>query len=279
MIDYKYFTDFQKHIYKEYGYMLDKLNPSTSFWYFNARDGKKEYRSIYSHNYYLQYAKRFQEKRHTSLKILELGVYHGYSLLLWQKYFPNADIYGIDIDLSSSFRGKTPKELLKDKERIHLFEFDACDKKKVDEFVKENGADFDIIIEDGSHLGHHQILSTFFYLPLLKKDGIMVIEDIGLNYEADNKEFMIKNDNGTSMPIYEYFMLNYKEIKENVKHKLFPLTLDKDHINLLEQINIDWEAPVNKKVQFDDMDLQGRTLYTDFLGNSKLAFLTYKNKS
>ena len=64
-----------------------------------------------------------------------------------------------------------------------------------------------------------------------------------------------------------------------MKHKLFPLTLDKDHINLLEQINIDWEAPVNKKVQFDDMDLQGRTLYTDFLGNSKLAFLTYKNKS
>ena len=85
MIDYKFFTDFQKHIYKEYGYMLDKLNPSTSFWYFNARDGKKEYRIIYSHNYYLQYAKRFQEKRHTSLKILELGVYHGYSLLLWQK--------------------------------------------------------------------------------------------------------------------------------------------------------------------------------------------------
>lgn len=80
------------------------------------------------------------------------------------------------------------------------------------------------------------------------------------------------------MPIYEYFMLNYKEIKESVEHKLFPLTLNTEHISLLEEINVDWEAPVNKKVQFDDMDLQGRTLYTDFLGNSKLAFLTYKNE-
>ena len=278
MIDYNFFTDFQKELYYEHGYMLDKLNNTTNFWYINNITGQKTYKDIYAHNYYLQYAEKFESKRMSALKVLEIGVHHGYSLLLWERYFPNAQIYGIDIDLSHTSRGKTPKELLKDKERIQLFEFDACDKKKVDEFIKEHGGEFDIIIEDGSHLGHHQILSTFFYLPLLKKDGIMVIEDIGLNYEADNKEFMIKNDNGTSMPIYEYFMLNYKEIKENVKHKLFPLTLEKEHINLLQQINIDWEAPVNKKVQFDDMDMQGRTLYTDFLGNSKLAFLTYKNK-
>ena len=31
---------------------------------------------------------------------MEIGVYHGNSLKVWKDYFPNAEIYGIDIDPS-----------------------------------------------------------------------------------------------------------------------------------------------------------------------------------
>ena len=119
-------------------------------------------------------------------------------------------------------------------------------------------------------------------MPLLKKDGIMVIEDIGLNYELKNglanEDFMIMNENKVQMPIYENFMLNYKNIRKDVFHKLNAFTLNTKDIKLLDNINIDWEAPINSSVCFEDMDLKGQNLITDFLGNSKLAFLTYKNK-
>jgi len=287
MIDYKFFTDFQKELYNEHGYMLDKLNNTTDFWYYNSITGQKSYRDVYAHNYYLQYAKKFDSKRMSALKVLEIGVNHGYSLLLWERYFPNAQIYGIDIDLSHTARGKTPKELLKDKKRIKLFEFDACDKKKVDEFVKENGEDFDIIIEDGSHLGHHQILSTFYYMPLLKENGIMVIEDIGLYYQSDIDDYMISQLNPDAVfvngdkiygtPIYEYFMLNYKKIKNNISHKLNVFTLNKNDMKLLDNIDIEWIEPFNSQIIFEDIDLQSQNATMRESGIAKMAFLTYKN--
>jgi len=294
MIDYKFFTDFQKELYNEHGYMLDKLNNTTDFWHYNSITGQKTYKDIYAHNYYLQYAKKFENKRMSALKVLEIGVNHGYSLLLWERYFPNAQIYGIDIDLSHTARGKTPKELLKDKERIQLFEFDACDKKKVDEFVKENGGDFDIIIEDGSHLGHHQILSTHYYMPLLKKDGIMVIEDIGLYYGVKEEDYMGVdaidlgyNHNNTTkeeyqrekawgQPIYECFMLNYKDIQKDVFHRLNVFTLNENDMELLDNIDVEWIDPVISTTYLEDIDLQSNNGVMRGSGIAKMAFLTYK---
>ena len=37
---------------------------------------------------------------------------------------------------------------------------------------------FDIIIEDGFHLLSNQIITLNKYLPLLKEDGILIIEDV-----------------------------------------------------------------------------------------------------
>ena len=288
-IDYQFFNDFQIEIYNKYAYQLDKLKPYPTFWYYDAKKGSKVFRYMYSHNYYLEYARQFQHKRNTALKVLEIGVNTGHSLLLWQKYFTNATIYGIDIDLTISHNGITSKEFLKDEKRIKLFEFDACKKENVDKFLKENGGDFDIIIEDGSHLGHHQILSTLLYMPLLKEDGIMVIEDIGLFYGASEDSYMImeyKKNKTTSeefirekewgMPMYEYFMLNYNSIKEQVFHKLNPFTLNKNDIKLLDSINVEWIDPFTSYIKCEDVNLLGQNKDMEVEGNSKMAFLTYK---
>ena len=288
-IDYDFFNDFQLEIYNKYAYQLDKLKPYPTFWNYDAKKGEKVFRYMYSHNYYLEYAKKFQSKRDSALKVLEVGVNTGHSLLMWERYFPNATIYGIDIDLSITHLGVNPKELTKDYDRIKLFEFDACKKENVDKFLKENGGDFDIIIEDGSHLGHHQILSTFLYMPLLKKNGIMVIEDIGLYYKAQKEHYMImeykKNETTKSefnrekefgMPMYEYFMLNYNTIKEQVFHKLNPFTLNKNDIKLLDSVNVDWIDPFTSYIKLEDMNILGQSKDMEVEGNSKMAFLTYK---
>jgi hypothetical protein len=265
--DYKFFEDFQQELYDKYAYILDKLKPIPNFWHYDTLQGIKSYRWLYSHNYYKSYAEKFSTKRQSAKRVLEIGVNAGYSMLLWERYFQNAEIFGIDIDLSISHWGVSATELLKDYERIKLFEFDACKKENLDLLGKEK---FDIIIEDGSHLGHHQILSTLYYMPLLKKDGIMVIEDIGLQY-GDNEDYVYNN-----MPMYEYFMLNYKSISKNIYHKLYPFTINKNDIELLDNINIEWIDPHSCHLLLKDHNVKGDNHTFKVEGNSKMAFLTHK---
>jgi len=268
--DYKFFDDFQQELYEKHAYILDKLRPIPNFWHYDPKQGEKIYRWLYSHNYYKSYAEKFRYKKDTAKRVLEIGVNAGYSMLLWERYFQNATIYGIDIDLSISHWGITPKQLCKDYERIKLFEFDACNQKNVLDFVKTNKGEFDIIIEDGSHLGHHQILSTLLYMPLLSKNGIMVIEDIGLQY-GDNEDYMYE-----SMPMYEYFMLNYNKIKKDPSHKLYPFVINVNDIELLDNINVEWVNPYTSNILLKDMNLKGENNTLTIEGNSKMAFLTHK---
>ena len=43
------------------------------------------------------YEKYFNERRHKVTKFI-IGVKDGASLRMWKEYFPNAMIYGVDID-------------------------------------------------------------------------------------------------------------------------------------------------------------------------------------
>ena len=51
------------------------------------------------HNHYLEnYEASFQALRHEKVKLLELGIRHGGSLLLWRDYFENGVIAGLDVN-------------------------------------------------------------------------------------------------------------------------------------------------------------------------------------
>ena len=42
------------------------------------------------------------------------------------------------------------------------------------------GHGFDFIVDDGSHIPEHQVMTANVFMPLLKPDGIYTIEDIPL---------------------------------------------------------------------------------------------------
>ena len=48
------------------------------------------------HPYTLFYDGLFKNKKNETLKIAELGILNGESLLMWKEYFTNAEIYGFD---------------------------------------------------------------------------------------------------------------------------------------------------------------------------------------
>lgn len=53
--------------------------------------------SLY-HNYTEKYERFFHPWKHRKLNILEIGIYEGASLKMWEAYFPNAQIWGMDIN-------------------------------------------------------------------------------------------------------------------------------------------------------------------------------------
>ena len=51
----------------------------------------------YEHGYTKVYEKYFDSLRNKNLKVLEIGIADGKSLLTWSDYFHNSTIVGIDI--------------------------------------------------------------------------------------------------------------------------------------------------------------------------------------
>jgi hypothetical protein len=112
------------------------------------------------------YEKEFSKYQDKKIKILEIGTCRGTSIHLWQKYFPNAEIIGID----------TWNQVLdkhKGIERVTYLEGDAYNKESVKDLPN-----FNIIIDDGPHSAESQVECIKLYFSKLKKGGVLIIEDV-----------------------------------------------------------------------------------------------------
>lgn len=122
---------------------------------------------------YLKYFVRQEIHRSANLNILEIGTNCGSSLRLWAEYFPNAKVYGWDITRQYELDG------MLDHDRIFTDLVDQSDreamKASLDRWDVKN---FDIIIDDGSHVQAHQQVSWGFLFPYLTTNGLYVIEDL-----------------------------------------------------------------------------------------------------
>ena len=144
---------------------------------------------------YNEYLSRFVNK---GISILEIGIETGKSLLMWNHFLVNANIYGIDIN------PKPP--ILNDYAKIICHQMSSTDSTSVNSVFVEK--QFDIIIDDGSHEYNDQLNTFMLFSSKLKPDGIYFIEDVsvyellnkinvlGYNVKFHNKEFNRKiNDN------------------------------------------------------------------------------------
>lgn len=131
------------------------------------------------HDYLRIYEALFAPLRDKPLKILEIGVLNGASLRTWEAYFPNARIVGADIDpLARRFRSA----------RIDVEYMDQSNLEDLARVAAKHQP-FDIIIEDGSHLWDHQILSLRALFPFLRSGGFYIVEDLQTNYGDFVKDY------------------------------------------------------------------------------------------
>lgn len=128
------------------------------------------------HNYTATYEPLFKPLRHKPITLLELGWGTGASAHLWSEYFtnPRAQIAMVDKEFPpwTAVAG-----------HIYLHRTDQADTDKLTEIHHEHG-DFDIIIDDASHISSKTIASFEILWPMLKPGGHYIIEDTHSSYHA-----------------------------------------------------------------------------------------------
>lgn len=147
------------------------------------------------HNYTDFYSQLFRHCRNSVKNVFECGIgtnnpnipssmgvlgKPGASLRVWRDYFPNAMVYGADID----------RDILFEEDRIKTFFIDQLDPTAIKSFWNKVGVnDFDFMIDDGLHT--FEAGSTLFLnsIDKLAANGIYVIEDVTIHNLLRYKDF------------------------------------------------------------------------------------------
>lgn len=138
------------------------------------------------HSYDILYDDILSNYRNKEISLLEIGIWHGGSALLWQEYFPKGKLVFLDIE--SRVSENTWKSINKNRFDFHLMDAFTNEGFENVKALYPNG--FDIIIDDAPHTLESQIFTIQNYTKLLKKGGILVIEDI---QHFDNASVIIES--------------------------------------------------------------------------------------
>lgn len=131
-----------------------------------VKDKKTDKNTI--HSYIDVYDEYFVSRKESARQVLEIGIDEGGSILLWQQYFGNAEITGMDIHTKNN---RTDLN----KERIRLLIGDAYTQDSID---KLSDRKYDMILDDGPHTLQSLQYVAAHYTQLLTNDGILIMEDV-----------------------------------------------------------------------------------------------------
>jgi len=144
-----------------------EANPLIQFYLYKRHRGMTKWL-----HYLEKYLQCFQDlKQRESIRILEIGVFAGGSLQMWESFFAGMklDLVGVDIDSEClSFAS----------EKCSIEIGDAGDRNFWRDF-RARHEHFDLIIDDGDHVCEQQIVALEMLFNHLTPGGYYIIEDLG----------------------------------------------------------------------------------------------------
>jgi len=129
------------------------------------------------HGYAPIYDKLLCKWKSEPINLLEIGVCMentkgGQSVRMWEAYFEKAKIYTFDIVDMSKLKNN----------RIDFFRGDQSKRSDFENMVKAFGISaFDFILEDGSHIHEHQMISIASLFKNVRSGGYYILEDISVS--------------------------------------------------------------------------------------------------
>jgi cephalosporin hydroxylase len=136
---------------------LQELWQKKGYHYYPTDKGKE-------HSYLDVYTELFWPLKDQKINIIELGIYLGGSIRLFEEWFTQATVIGYDITFDYIQVPFKSKKILKN-----------CMDFSLDEF-KDNPPH--IIIDDADHIVEHQLKTVELCYPQLQEGGMLIIEDI-----------------------------------------------------------------------------------------------------
>ena len=131
-----------------------------------------KYESLKCNTYFQVYEELFNDYIGKKITFVEIGVLHGGSLFMWQKYFGDkARIIGIDLNPEA-------KNLEKHGFEIHIGS-NQCN--VLERFYSKVG-NIDILLDDGGHENSQQIIALNESIQNINDGGIILTEDTHTSY-------------------------------------------------------------------------------------------------
>jgi hypothetical protein len=122
------------------------------------------------HNYSRQYEDLFRKYRDLPIVYLEIGIFEGESLKAMREVFKNAKcIIGIDINPNC--------KKYEDLDRNIFIEIGDASSEDFIRSVISKYKNFDVILDDGSHINKDVIKSFEYLFPYVSNEGLYVVED------------------------------------------------------------------------------------------------------
>lgn len=126
------------------------------------------------HSYLPLYQQLLISKKDTAKNVLEVGIWHGGSIKLWNDFFTNATVYGLDIININDVWSE-----IKNKEKIILHT--SSDAYNNDFFITHflnKNIKCDFMLDDGPHSLESMKQFIKLYSQIMTDDGILIIEDV-----------------------------------------------------------------------------------------------------
>ena len=157
--------------------------------------------SLKCNTYFQAYEELLDKYVGKEITFVEIGVLHGGSLFMWREYFgKKAKIIGIDLNPNA-------KKLEKDGFDIYIGS--QSDKNFWKSFFNKVG-NIDVLLDDGGHENHQQIITMSQTIPHIKDGGTLITEDTHTSY--------LKKFGNPS----KYSFINYSKYLVDVINSRFP---------------------------------------------------------
>ena len=184
---------------KDLNFLFEYFNSDKGEFYINqyTQPYKRKNSKITAHGYAKFYEDLFKPLKDKPLKILEIGSFYGNASAALFFYFKNSLIHSADINPDMyKYKGS----------RLNNFFVDSSSRESIIKNILNQNKEFNIVIEDASHMLKDQIISLFMLFPKIKKGGIFVIEEIDFPEKKEDMRI------GQNMPDLKTIL---KKIKSN----------------------------------------------------------------
>jgi len=232
-----------------------------------------------THHGYERFYSDFLNRSKINNQILEIGYGEGQSIKFWKRLFPNSFLNIIDLNKSEIGNG------------YKVFKCDQSSLTDLKNIQKElQSKSIDLIIDDGSHIPEHIILTfNLFFKSLLNSDCIYIIEDIETSYWMNsdcygyptNYGIESKNSIVNSFCVLAHWLnkefLNEKQ-KNKLENKVKSLGFNIDTVNSIRSITFGHNCICINKNSKDDLKYLDRDYRFKSKINGFINILKFKKK-